>query len=61
MNNQSSLIVPRESCVIELINVAKTRGQYLITDGKDTLVSPKVLPGWFRIGVRVKQPKKAAA
>lgn len=60
--NAPTIIVPRETLVSECANEAAVRGLHLITDGKDTLISPVVLPGWFRVGVRVKpQPAHRSA
>jgi hypothetical protein len=61
MSQQTTMIVPRESNVIDFARIATAQGLHLLTDGKKTILSPIRLPGWFRIGVRIKKPAKAAA
>jgi hypothetical protein len=50
----TAIHVPAESELLEAFTSAAARGMYLITDGKRTVISPQVLPGWHRLGVTVK-------
>lgn len=59
--SQVTMIVPRESEVLEFAKIAAAKGLHFITDGKDTLLSPIVFPGWFEIAVRIKPARLLAA
>lgn len=52
------VIAIRDPETAELLAVAAdaaARGLFLITDGRRTLLSPRVMPGWHRLGVTVKE------
>lgn len=54
-------IIPNNTRVIDIARQARAQGQHFITDGKNTLISPVVYPGWFKIGVTIKKEKPCAA
>lgn len=44
--------IPRDDeLLIDVARRAVAQGMYLITDGRAVILSPRVLPGWFRLGV----------
>lgn len=59
--NPITMIVPREGEVLEFAKIAAAKGLHFITDGKDSLLSPIVLPGWFEIAVKIKPAQRLAA
>ena len=46
---------PREAELIEVANQAAAAHLHLITDGRETILSPIILPGWHKLAVRVKE------
>lgn len=46
---------PPETTLIEAAEQAVNAGVHLITDGRRVIQSPWIPPGWFRMGVRVKE------
>jgi hypothetical protein len=46
---------PEEAELLDVANEAATKGLFLITDGRETVLSPIVMPGWHRMGVSVKE------
>lgn len=53
-------ILPPDTPVIVAASFAAEEGLHLITDGRRSVLSPVVPPGWFRVGVRVRQPAEDA-
>lgn len=49
-----TIIIPNNTDVIEAARRAHATHLHLITDGKRTVLSPIILPGWFKVGVFVK-------
>lgn len=45
---------PEEAELLEVASQAAASHLHLITDGRETVLSPIIPPGWYRIGVRVK-------
>jgi hypothetical protein len=45
---------PEEAELLQVAIDAAAKGMFLITDGRETLVSPVVMPGWRRLAVRLK-------
>lgn len=50
----TTIHVPAESELLEIAAQANAAHLHLITNGKDTVLSPMVPAGWHRMGVRVK-------
>ena len=50
----TALIFPDEALLDEVAQAAKARGMHIISNGKKTVVSPIVPPGWTKIAVKVK-------
>ncbi len=46
---------PETAELLAVAGAAASRGMFLITNGRETRISPYVMPGWFRMGVRVKE------
>ncbi len=50
----TAIRVPEEAELLEVATEAAARGMYLVTDGRRTVLSPIVMPGWHRLGVSIK-------
>lgn len=50
-----SIPVPGDCPLLPVARCVNDAGMFLITDGRTVRVSPIVPPGWFRMGVRVKE------
>jgi hypothetical protein len=46
---------PEEAELLEIAGDAAAAGLILITNGRETVLSPIMLPGWHRLGVSVKE------
>lgn len=46
---------PTDAELLSVASDAAARGLFLITDGRETKISPNVPPGWHRMAVRVKE------
>lgn len=55
----AAVIVPSDTEVAEAARLAEASHLHLITDGRRTVLSPVVPPGWLRVGVNVK-PQEVA-
>jgi hypothetical protein len=51
----TAIRVPEESELLEVAKQAAVSGMYLISDGHRTVISPVLLPGWYRLGVTIKE------
>lgn len=51
----TTIHVPDEAELLAIAQEAAVKGLYLITDGRRTVLSPHVLPGWHRMGVTIKE------
>ncbi len=47
-------ILPNTTTVLEAAHQAQRANLHLITDGKRTVLSPIVMPGWYKLGVNLK-------
>lgn len=47
--------------LLDTIHRAITTGQHLVSNGSDVYVTPIVMPGEFKVGVRIATPKREAA
>jgi hypothetical protein len=45
---------PRETELLEVAQQARASHLHLITNGRDTILSPQIPPGWHKLAVRVK-------
>ncbi len=52
---QITQIIPASTRLVDAAKQASVSGLHLLTDGKRTILSPQRLPGWFRIGVSIKE------
>ena len=52
-------IIPSDTEIREAAAMAAAAHPHLITDGRRTLLSPFVLPGWTRLSVAVKPAQEA--
>jgi hypothetical protein len=52
---QVSVIVPSDAELYEAAMMAEAQHLRILTDGERTVLSPIKMPGWYEIGVRVKQ------
>lgn len=52
--NATILHFPSETDLLEAATKAEAAHLFLITDGKETLLSPICPPGFFKLAVRVK-------
>lgn len=55
-----TVIIPSTAQVMDIARQANARHLHIITDGKRTVLSPEVPPGWFKVAVKLK-PQKASA
>jgi hypothetical protein len=46
---------PTEAELLEVANRAIESGLHLITDGRDSVLSREIPPGWHKMAVRVKE------
>jgi hypothetical protein len=46
--------IPDETTVLEAARLAQCGHLHLVTNGRQTVLSPVVMPGWYRLGVRLK-------
>ena len=53
------LNITEEALFDDLLQQARERGMHLISDGKRTLISPIVPPGFIKIAVKIKTPTHA--
>lgn len=53
-------IIPSDTEVIEAAKLAAAAHLHLITDGKRTVLSPVVPPGWHKLAVTVKEASHGA-
>lgn len=56
----AAIIIPDQATVLEAAQQAAAAHLHLITDGRRSVLSPIVLPGWHKLGVRIKEQKCAA-
>lgn len=49
-----AVIIPDTATVMDAARQAKASNLHLICDGKRTVLSPIVPPGWFKIAVKAK-------
>lgn len=45
---------PLEAELLEVAQQAVASHLHLLTNGRETILSPIILPGWHKLGVRVK-------
>lgn len=50
----AAVIIPDTATVLEAALQARAAGLHLITDGRRTVLSPVIPPGWFRCAVKIK-------
>ena len=50
----AAIIIPDNATVLSAATEAKAAGMHLISNGKRTVVSPIVPPGWFKVAVKAK-------
>lgn len=60
MNPVIATITPDTDTVLQIAQQANARHLHIITDGRRTVLSPEVPPGWYKIVVKHK-PQRAAA
>lgn len=48
-------VIAESTPLIEAADQARSRGELLLINGRQTITSPRPLAGWFRIVVRVPQ------
>ena len=53
------IIIPSNTEVFEAARQANAQHLHLITDGRKTLLSPVVMPGWYKLAVKVKEHTEA--
>lgn len=53
------LNITEEALFDDLLQQARERGMHLISDGKRTLISPIVPPGFYELAVKIKTPTHA--
>lgn len=56
----SARIVPEETSILDAAAQAQTAGQHLLCNGRQTCISPVVMPGWNKVAVLIK-PRRAMA
>ena len=49
------LTIPDTTTVMEAAQLAIASHLYLITDGQQVILSPRLLPGWYRMAVKIKE------
>jgi len=54
------IIIPSNAHVIDIARQASAQHLHLLTDGRRTVLSPIITPGWYKIGVRIKKGRQAA-
>jgi hypothetical protein len=54
-------IIPSDTDVLEAARLAAAAHLHLITDGRRTVLSPWVPPGWHKLAVTVKEASHGAA
>lgn len=53
------IIIPSDTEAIAAAQQANAQHLHLLTDGTRTVLSPIVLPGWYKLAVKIKQEKAA--
>lgn len=58
--NIAAVIIPDTATVLEAARQARASNLHLISDGKRTVLSPIVPPGWYKFAVKVKDSVRDA-
>lgn len=56
----SARIVPEETSILDAADQARAAGQHLLCNGRQTCISPVIMPGWSKVAVLIK-PRGAMA
>ncbi|HSH98856.1 MAG: hypothetical protein ACAH07_05905 [Methylophilaceae bacterium] len=62
MSNSLQVIIPNEAELLDAAETAAAAGYHLLSNGVETVISPFMIPGWFKMAVVVKpQPEAVTA
>ncbi|MBL8518217.1 MAG: hypothetical protein JNM76_14745 [Betaproteobacteria bacterium] len=50
----ANIRIPSETELLDAANQAEAAHLHLITNGRETLLSPHVLPGWIKVVTKIK-------
>ena len=53
-------IVSEETSILDAAAQAQTSGQHLLCNGRQTCISPVIMPGWSKVAVLIKPRRRTA-
>jgi len=58
MTANMTVLIPSDAELLEIAQTAAADGYHLLSNGRESVISPFLLPGWFKMAVVVK-PQQA--